>query len=193
MTSLLSMVFINCTGGKDSQDSNNQTSTPQNQTSTPQKSIPERIMEATAQEEVSSLLNGTTWHYTEDLSKSEIGGWLKVVFNDGQYTTYYANPSDGAWTEGGRGTYNVSEGRYANTGGKYFAVSWEGTMKFDYLEIPCEMTMTIDKAGFQLNVGSSLMRGMNNLTMGIQEGAYYNATHNQTYKGMMEFGDYSWD
>lgn len=159
----------------------------------PQKTIPEKIQEATSLQEVKNLIDGTTWHYTENLSTSKIGGWLKVIFNNGNYITYYAKPSDGKWTEGGRGQYEIKEGRYSNTGEKYYGVSWNGDMKFDWVTIPCEMIMTIDKDGFQLNVGSSLMRGMNSLTMGIQGAAYYNATHNQTYTGSMEFGDYSWD
>lgn len=158
-----------------------------------EKTVPEKIQEATSVQEVSKLIDGTTWHYTEDLSKSKIGGWLKVVFSNGQYITYYANPSDGKWTEGGRGVYEVSEGRYSNTGGRYYAVSWEGNMKFDWVKIPCEMTMTMDKDGCQLNVSSSFMKGINSLTMGIQEGAYYNATHSQVYTGEMSFGDYTWD
>lgn len=158
-----------------------------------EKSVPEKLKEAQNIDEISDFINGTTWHYTENLSTSKIGGWLKVEFKDGQYITYYANPSDGQWTEGGRGKYNVSEGRYSNTGDKYYGISWNGKMKFDWLEIPCEMVMTIDNDGFQLNVSSNLMKGMNALTMGINEAAYYNATHNQVYSGKMDFGDYTWD
>lgn len=159
----------------------------------PQKTIPELLQEATNVQEIPNLIDGTTWHYTENLNNSEIGGWLQVTFNNGQYITYYANPTDGKWTEGGRGQYDISEGRYSNTGEKYYGISWNGDMKFDWATIPCEMTMTINNDGIQLNVTSSFMKGLNSLTMGVRQGAYYNATHNQVYKGKMEFGEYSWD
>lgn len=159
----------------------------------PQKTIPQKIQEANSVQEIKNLIDGTTWHYTENLSNSQIGGWLKVTFKNGEYITYYAQPSDGKWTEGGRGKYEVSEGRYSNTGTKYYAVSWKGDMNIAPFTIPCEMTMTMDKDGFQLNVGSSLMNGMNSLTMGIKEGAYYNATHKNVFTGVMEYGDYKWN
>ena len=158
-----------------------------------EKPIPEKLMESQNIKEISNLLNGTTWHYTEDLTTSEIGGWLKVKFNNGQFVTYYATPQDGKWTEGGRGKYEVSEGRYANTGEKYYAVSWEGKMMFDRLDLPCEMVMTIGKKGFQLNVTSSVFNAMKAITMGVNEAAYYAATHkDQVFSGRMEFGDYEW-
>lgn len=158
-----------------------------------EKTIPEKLQESHDIKEISNLINGTTWHYTEDLSTSKIGGWVKVEFKNGQFITYYAAPQDGKWTEGGRGNYKVSEGRYTNTGGKYYSVFWEGKMKFDWLELPCEMAMTIDNNGFQLHVSSSVMKAMNAVTMGVTDAAYYNATHNQVYSGKMEFGDYNWE
>lgn len=169
---------------------NNETTSQQ---TVPQKTIPEKIMEANSVQEIKNLIDGTTWHYTENLDNSEIGGWLEVKFKNGEYITYYAQPSDGKWTEGGRGKYEVSEGRYSNTGSKYYAVSWKGDMKITPFTIPCEMTMTMDKDGFQLNVGSSLMNGMNSLTMGIKEAAYYNATHKNVFTGRMEYGEFSWN
>ena len=66
-------------------------------------------------------------------------------------------------------------------------------MRIEGLEIPCEMTMTMDKNGIQLHVQSSYLRAMRSLTMGINEAAYYNATHNDIYTGEMEFGDYTCD
>lgn len=164
----------------------------------PEETVPEetvlgKIAEANSVQEISNLINGTTWHYTEDLKYSDIGCWLKVKFHNGSYTTYYAQPMDGEWTEGGRGTYEVGEGRFRNTGGHYYRIDWKGDMKFNYIEIPCEMTLSISKDGFRLHVGSSLMRQANALTMGANASAYYNATHNQTYSGKMEFGDYTWN
>lgn len=157
------------------------------------KSIPERLIAAENLNEIKKLIDGTTWHYTENLSNSEIGGWLKVYFKNGQYITYYATPSDGEWTEGGRGRYEITEGRYANTGKKFYGVNWKGDMKLNWITIPCEMLMTIDKDGLQLNVGSSFMNGMRSLSMGINEAAYYNATHKNVFTGKIEFGDYVWD
>lgn len=156
--------------------------------------IPEKIKKATSLEEIGNLIDGTTWHYTENLTTSEIGGWLKVSFEEGRYITYYAKPSDGQWTKGGEGKYDISEGRYSNTGKKYFAVEWKGDMNFEGITLPCEMVMTISGGNFQLNVKSSFVNSMNALTMGINKAAYYAASHKpKIYTGEMEFGDYSWD
>lgn len=159
----------------------------------PEETVPEKIAEANSVQEISNLIDGTTWHYTENLKYSDIGCWLKVEFHNGSYTTYYAHPTDGEWTEGGRGSYEVGEGRFSDSGEKYYRIDWKGDMKFNYIKIPCEMTLSISEDGFQLHVGSSLMRHANALTMGANASAYYNATHNQTYSGKMEFGDYTWD
>lgn len=159
-----------------------------------EKTITEKIMEANSVQEIQDLINGTTWHYTENLNTSQIGCWLKVTFKNGKYITYYAQPSDGKWTEGGSGNYEVTEGRYSNTGQKYYAVSWKGDMKFDWLTLPCEMSMTINEDGFQLNLSSNMLKQMNSITMGANEGAYYNATHgSNVYTGEMEYGDYNWN
>ena len=149
-----------------------------------EKTVPEKLKEAKSIQEVEQLIDGTTWHFTENLSISEIKGWCKVSFNNGQYTTYYAKPSDGKWTEGGHGRYVVSEGRYSNTGEKYIAVSWEGDMQVDWLPLPCEFTLTMDN--FQLVIGSSLsdhLRRMQNRW----------DTSSPKMRGYMSYGDYNWD
>lgn len=147
------------------------------------KSVVDKLNSATTVDEVERLLDGTTWHYTENLSHSEIQGWCKVSFNNGLYTTYYAKPSDGKWTKGGEGKYEVYEGRYSNTGEKYIAVSWEGKMQVDWLVLPCEFTLTMDN--FQLVIGSSFsdsLRRLNNMW----------DTSSPKMRGYMTYGDYDW-
>lgn len=157
------------------------------------QAIDKKIKAAKSVEEVAQLLNGTVWHYTENLSNSQIGCWIKVAFANGQYTTYFAQPADGKWTEGGNGKYEIIEGRYTNTGKKYIAVAWNGNMKVEFLTIPCEFFLTLDQ--FQLNVGSSLVDGMANMNdrfagRSYQESAMRKKTH---WTGQMEFGDYAWE
>lgn len=164
----------------------------QNQSASIEKSIPAKISEATSVAEACNLLNGTTWHYTENLSTSEIGCWLKVSFNNGQYVSYYAMPSDGKWTEGGRGEYEISEGRYSNTGEKYIAVNWKGKAKQEWLDYDAEFALTLDN--FQLNVGSEQMDAiahLNNINKyGFGGAAFRRTKYSAT--GVMDFGDYNW-
>lgn len=158
-----------------------------NHTVAVEKSLEQKIREAQTVEEVRKLLNGTTWHYTENLSNSQIGCWLKVEFRNGQYTSYYASPSDGHWTKSKTGTYSIDEGRYSNTGTKYIAVEWEGDIFASYTTIPCEFKMTTDD--FELHLFSSFLDHINTSLHGY----YYNAEHGGThYTGKMEFGDYLW-
>ena len=79
--------------------------------------------------EFEELIDGTTWHFTQNLNKTEIPCWIMVTFDNGKYKTYYANPSDGYWTEGGNGEYVVEESRYSNTGEKFYVIVWEGQMQ----------------------------------------------------------------
>lgn len=117
-----------------------------------------KIQSAKTTDEVRELLNGTTWHYTENLSNSEIEGWIKVSFNGDNYVAYSANPSDGKWTQTGSGTYEIGEDRYANTGDKYIFVKWKGDLKVEHQKIPCEYYLSTNN--FQLMVTSSFLDKM---------------------------------
>lgn len=126
-------------------------------------------------ENARELIDGTTWHYTENLSSSKIGFWVKVSFNNGQATSYYANPSDGKWTKSKENVnYQIEEGRYSNTGERYIAVKWKGQ---DNMGLPCNYALIL--GSFQLAVQSAL-------------------PDLDTFKmlspdyGTMEFGDYEW-
>lgn len=148
-------------------------------------SIEDKIKNAKSIDEVKENLNGTVWHYTEDLDNSDIGCWIKVEFNNGRYTSYYALPSDGKWTQDKSGNYKLEEGRYNDTGKKYICVVWEGNIKNPQLglTIPCEMAFTTDN--FQLGVHSRHI-----------DAVLYNGRgmiKQIILKGQMEFGDYSWD
>ena len=153
-----------------------------------EKSVDQKIREAKTVAEVRRLIDGTTWHYTEDLSYSKIGCWLKVVFRGGQYTCYYAKPSDGKWTKSKSGTYKIEEGRYSNTGEKYISVKWDGDIFAEFMAVPCEFEMTTDN--FTVHVFSSFTDHMNTAL----HGHYYTATRGRTHgSGQMEFGDYTWN
>ena len=130
-------------------------------------------------EEAKSLIDGTTWHYTENTDISEIGFWIKVEFSNGSYKSYYAKPSDGTWTKGGEGQYQIEEGRFSNTGGKYIAVKWEGG---DCYGLPADYTLVLNNC--QLKVVSQMPPSTD---------AYYNMYHpNASGAGFMELGDYEW-
>lgn len=145
----------------------------------------EKIKSAPDAETVQTLLDGTTWHYTENLDDSEVGCWLKVVFSGTDFTTYYALPSDGYWTRDSTGTYEVREGRYANTGERYISIHWGGHIKNPILKnlLSCDMAMTTDN--FQLNVHSPVMDAVLWKGNGMMEKVIM--------KGRMAYGDYSWD
>lgn len=144
-----------------------------------EKTLDEKIKEAKTIEEIKELIDGTTWHYTENTSNSQIGFWIKVEFKDGYYTNYYASPSDGKWTLKGQGVYKIEEGRFSNSGEKYIAVKWEGggyngwPSKFALIPANCQLAVT--------SAVPSLDR-LNN-PYKIEEPSY----------GIMEFGDYSWN
>ena len=131
------------------------------------------------------MLNGTTWHYTQNLDDSEIGCWLKVEFKDGNYTSYYALPSEGKWTKDTSGAFEIHEGRYANTGKRYISVYYKGNIKNPQLglAIPCEIEFTTDN--FQLNVHSPQIDAV------LYDGR--GRIKRIDMKGTMEYGDYAWD
>lgn len=140
-----------------------------------EKSVQEKIKEASSIEEVETLLNGTAWHYTENLNTSNIGFWVKVEFSNGQFNSYYAEPSDGKWTSGGSGNYSIEEGRFSNSGEKYIAVIWEAKgykgLPFKYAFIPNNLQFSVQ----------SMLPSLS--TFRLLEPDY----------GIMEFGDYSWN
>lgn len=181
-SSLFVVLFISCNGG------NNTDSISDNNTTTQQEiSIEDRVRNAQSIDEVNQLLNGTTWHYTENLDDSDIGCWIKVEFNNGNYTSYYALPSDGQWTRDESGVYELKEGYYSNTGEKYISVHWDGNIKNPRLglTIPCDMALTIDHDAVQLNVHSSQI-----------DAVLYNG-HGSIkpiiMTGQMEYGDTQWN
>lgn len=143
-----------------------------------------KIQNAKTIEDVRTLLNGTTWHYTENLSTSKIEGWFKVRFEGEKYIAYTALPSDGRWTETERGNYKIREGRFSDTGEKYICVEWKSKLKVNYLEVPCEFALVT--GNFQVRVTSSFLDGMSRISN------IYSTAHYAKY-GLMEFGDYEWD
>ena len=157
-----------------------------------EKTLENKIKEAKNIEEVKKLIDGTTWHYTENLSSSAIGSWIKVTFSNGMFTAYYALPSDGQWTKGGSGEYEIVDGRYANTGDKYLSVAWEDKMKLEgWLTTPCQFMLTLDN--FQLHVGSKFMDGLAAANSFLEHGNSYNIPEKMNLTGKMEFGDYTWN
>lgn len=187
LLSLFSAVlFLSCNGGNNTDSISDSNSISDNNATIQQEiSVEDEVRTAKSIDEVKRTLNGTTWHYTENLDDSDIGCWIKVEFNNGKYTTYYALPSEGKWTQDKSGTYELKEGRYTNTGKKYVSVHWEGNIKNPQLgmTIPCEMGFTTDN--FQLNVHSPQI-----------DAVLYNGRgmiKQIIMKGQMEFGDYSWD
>ncbi len=150
-----------------------------------EKPTDEKIKSASDAEVVQTLLDGTTWHYTENLDDSEVGCWLKVEFSGKNYTAYHALPSDGEWTRDSTGTYELREGRYANTGERYISIHWGGHIKNPILKnlLSCDMAMTTDN--FQPNVHSPVMDAILWKGQGMMEKVIM--------KGRMDFGDYSWD
>lgn len=150
--------------------------------------LDQKIRNASTVDEVRQLIDGTTWHHTKNLNDSKVGCWLKVKFENGRFTHYYALPSDGQWTQAGTGTYKVTEGRFADSGERYIAVEWEGKIKADFLTIPFEYKLVTNN--FEIHLFSSLMDGMDRL----QNGHYAHAMRGNThYVDTMELGDYSWD
>lgn len=102
-------------------------------------------------QEAKQLIEGTVWEHTVNTDESELGYWVKVEFANGRYKTFYMNPSDDDWSNGGEGTYEIKEGKFANTGEKYIAVYWEGG---GYLGWPTKYALVLNN--FQITVQSAL-------------------------------------
>ena len=183
LSCLLLIGIVSCGNNKSTSDTD--TTDTVNTTAIKKKSITEKMQEATTIDEVKQLLNGTTWHYTENLDNSEIGCWIKVEFNGNNYTTYYALPSEGQWTKAQTGTYTVKECRYVNTGKKYISIHWDGSIKNPQLGIilPCDMAFTSDDFG--LRVHSPQMDAVLYDGRGMMKQIIMNGT--------MEYGDYKWN
>lgn len=139
-----------------------------------------KLEAVTTTEEARNLLDGTVWHYTKNLSDPDehIGLWFKVEFHGNTYTHYRAKPSDGAWTKDKEGTYEITEGRYSNSGEKYIAVKWDGGSAYGW---PSHFALTF--GNFQLAVTSAVPS--------LDSRSRYSGP--QIYYGQMEFGDYEWD
>ncbi len=158
---------------------------------TKENKIVTEIQEVKTVKEAGKLINGTTWHHTENLSTSKIKCWVKVSFKNGRFTSYYAKPSDGKWTQGGSGNYKISEGRFANTGTKYISVCWKDEMKLDgRINYPCEFYFVLND--FQLHIGSEFMDGLARMN-DYFKGDYFNVRNQIDIAVEMEFGDYSWE
>lgn len=181
----MSFVMASCGGDSKSDKAANDTMAKATEAIAEDKSTDVKIREASTKEEVRQLLNGTTWHYTENLDNSHIGCWLKVEFKDGKYTSYYALPSDGKWTKDTSGSFELNEGRYTNTGRRYISVYYKGNIKNPQLglTIPCEIEFTTDD--FQLNVHSPEIDAV------LHDGS--GLIKRVDMKGTMEYGNYSWD
>lgn len=150
--------------------------------------VEDKLKAAKTVAEVKKLIDGTTWHSTENLDNSEIQCWVKVVFKGGNYISYYAFPSDGKWTEGGRGAYTVEEGRYSNTGKKYISVNWVGKIngkgEFITVALPFEMSLSYTGTNFQLAVHSRANDALTSPSGHMITKIYY---------ATMEYGDYKWN
>lgn len=152
-----------------------------------EKDIPleRKLRNAKSKEEVEQLINGTTWHYTEPRGGSSMSAWVQVEFNNGRFTCYSAQPSDGRWTQTGSGTYKVSEGRFDNTGEYYVSIDWNADYKYISTgTIPCQFSFyPINR---QIDVRCEMLDMANR---GIT-GNYYAAPTYET--GTMTLGDYNW-
>lgn len=88
--------------------------------------IEANLQNVTTIQDAKQLIEGTVWEHTVNTDESELGYWVKVEFANGRYKTFYMNPSDEDWTNGGEGVYEIKDGKFSNTGEKYIAVYWEG-------------------------------------------------------------------
>lgn len=176
------LLFISC---NDRNNATTQSYSDSDIVSEDMNSVEDKIKNAKTIEDVRNNLNGTIWHYTENLDNSDIGCWIKVEFNNGRYTSYYALPSEGKWTQDKTGTYEIQEGRYSNTGERFIVVLWEGNIKNPHLglTIPCEMALTTDD--FKINIHSSHIDAVLYNGRGMKKQIIM--------KGQMEFGDYFWN
>lgn len=152
---------------------------------TMQHDLEEKLHQATTEEEVVNLINGTTWHCT---NASQLPGWLQVSFKNGHYTCYSATPSDGEWTQTGSGTYTVSEGRFANTGKKYVCIEWECDFRIIKFKdtLPCEFRFF--PINGQIDVYCHYAWRLNRALRGIQ----FNLDEEKPASGIMHLGEYKW-
>ncbi|MCD7721666.1 MAG: TM2 domain-containing protein [Prevotellaceae bacterium] len=166
--SIMLQIVARCAGGGNTETASTQ-------------SLEQSLQNVTTVEEAERLIDNTTWHYTADTSSDDIGFWVKVTFKNGRYTSYYANPSDGRWTQQGEGAYEIKEDRYSNTGEKYISVHWDGG---GYNGFPCKYALVLNN--FQFAVTSAVPA--------INPYSYSHRfeTPSPDY-GFMELGDYEWN
>ena len=114
-------------------------------------SVEAELRNVATMQEARQLVEGTVWEHTVNTDESELGFWVKVEFANGRYRSYYMQPSDEGWTAGGEGTYEIREGKFANTGEKYIAVYWEGR---GYRGWPMKYILVLNN--FQITVQSAV-------------------------------------
>ncbi len=129
----------------------NETSNPNKQQTNDIPSVEAKLHNVRTIQEAKQLIEGTVWEHTVNTDESELGYWIKVEFANGRYKTFYMNPSDEGWTNGGEGVYEIKEGKFANTGEKYVAVYWEGG---GYKGWPMKYTLVLNN--FQITVQSAV-------------------------------------
>lgn len=129
----------------------NKTSNPNTQQTNDIPSVEAKLHNVRTIQEAKQLIEGTVWEHTVNTDESELGYWVKVEFANGRYKTFYMNPSDEGWTNGGEGVYEIKEGKFANTGEKYVAVHWEGG---GYKGWPMKYALILNN--FQITVQSAV-------------------------------------
>lgn len=169
---LVSVIFVSC-------DMKN---TKVEKTIAKKESIKEKVEKVKSVSEFITLLNGTTWHYTKSLDNSEIGCWLKLEFRGDEYTLYHALPSDGKWTLNNKGKlYDCGENRFTNTGEKYFYVTCKGEI------------LNSTKYRFKIPAQIEFANNQQIFVFSEEINALIGNGRNLTLRGIMEYGDYSWD
>lgn len=139
-----------------------------------------KLREATTTDEVKKLLNGTTWHCLQNDRSGAMSWWTQVKFEGDNFICYTANPSDGHWTEAGRGSYKIGEGRFANTGEPYIYLSWNADGGKVLGGLTCEYLFIPTNRQFEFSCR----------TLQVVQGDWYGDPIVE--KGTMILGDYKW-
>ena len=85
-------------------------------------------------EDTQKHINGKTYMATP---RGDV--WFKITFEGDNFTLWKALPSEGSWGEPAmRGTFNISEGRYSDTGQRYYMVRLiDRNADTDYIPLDC--------------------------------------------------------
>lgn len=150
------------------------------------KSIPleRKLREAQNTDEVKKLLNGTTWHCLQNDRSGAMSWWTQVKFEGDNFICYTANPSDGHWTEAGRGSYEIGQGRFANTGEQYVYLTWTAEGGKVLAKLPCEYVFIPTNRQFEITC-----KALDSASRGIS-GNWYAPSTKET--GTMILGEYEW-